>query len=135
VAPVVPVLPIEAVVALTLMGAAAPAAVPPAPDWLAAVAPVAAVGPCGPLGRVVPREWPGVVLAGSEETRRRVAVSVGSAHRALARMVSVRVRRATSAVTSARPSRPVATRRASDPIVTSTRAAREAVVVIVSRTA
>jgi hypothetical protein len=129
------VLPIEAVVALTLMGAAVPAAVPPAPDWLAAVSPVAAVEPCGPLGRVVPREWPGVAPAGSDETRRSVAVSVGLAHRALARMVSVRVRRTTSAVTSARPSPPVATRRASDPIATSTSSAREAGVEIVSRTA
>jgi hypothetical protein len=56
------------------------------------------------------------------------------AHRALARMVSVRFRRATSAVTNARPSRPVVTRRASEPIMTSTLSLRDAVVVIVSRT-
>jgi hypothetical protein len=50
-------------------------------------------------------------------------------------MVSVRVRRATSAVTNARPSRPVVTRCESEPIMTSTLSLRDAVVVIVSRTA
>ena len=63
------------------------------------------------------------------------AVRVGVAHRALARIVSVRFRRVTSALTNARPSAPVVTRRESDPIATSTLSFRTAVVVIVSRTA